>query len=159
MRSSVIAVSLLAVLAVSMASPPQLSAQQWSDQQQEVWSVIVESWDAIVGKDLEWTDTYVHPSAVVWSDENPMPRTRASVKKWDRYGFQNSTTLVTEFSLAAMVVQSNTAVAHYYYSLGNEDAEGKPETVHGRCTDILINENGRWLFLAWRCGELPSDDD
>ncbi|UCF68028.1 MAG: nuclear transport factor 2 family protein [Acidobacteriota bacterium] len=156
MRSSAIVVSVLAALVVSLALPSQLPAQEWSAEQQEVWSVIVESWDAIVAKDIDWTDTYVHPNAVVWGDDVPMPRNRSSVKKWERYSFQNSTTLVSEYSLAAMVVQSNTAVAHYYYSLGTEDAEGKPKTVHGRCTDILIIEDGRWLFLAWRCGDMPS---
>jgi len=159
MRSSTIAVSVLSALLVSLTLPPQLAAQAWSADQQAAWSVIVESWDAIVAKDLDWTDKYVHPNAVVWGDDYPMPQTRASVKRWNRYGFQNSTTLVSEYSLAAMVVQGNTAVAHYYYSLGTEDSEGKPRTVHGRCTDILINEGGRWLFLAWRCGDTPTDDD
>ena len=156
MRSSANAVTVLAALMFSLALPAHLAAQEWSAEQQEVWNVIVESWDAIVAKDIDWTDTYVHRNAVVWGDDVPMPRTRDSVKKWERYSFQNSTTLVSEYSLAAMVVQNNTAVAHYYYSLGNEDAEGKPRTVHGRCTDILINENGRWVFLAWRCGDMPS---
>jgi len=100
MRSSTIAVSVLSALLVSLALPPPLAAQAWSADQQAVWSVIVESWDAIVAKDLDWTDKYVHPNAVVWGDDYPMPQTRASVKRWNRYGFQNSTTLVSEYRSA-----------------------------------------------------------
>lgn len=159
MRSSAIAVSLLAAVLMSWALPSQAAAQEWTDEQKEVWSVILETWDALVAKDVEWTDTWVHPSAVVWGTGLPAPRPKASLKKWHRYNYRNSTTLVSECSLGALVIENNTAVAHYYYSLGTEDAEGKPETVHGRCTDILIKEDGRWLFLGWNCGDMATDND
>ncbi len=84
---------------------------------------------------------------------------RPSVKQWDAYEFGNSKILAHEERLAAMVVQDNTAVAHYFYSLGTEDREGKRRTVHGRCTDILINEGGRWQFIGWNCSDLPSQEE
>lgn len=151
-RSLLSAVVPLAIL----AAPVPALGQSWSQAQQEVWTVVVESWDAIVAKDLAWTDKWVHPNAVVWGDDDPMPRTRASVKKWDGYEFQNSTTLTHEQSPAGIVVQGSTAVAHYYYSLGTETASGERRAVHGRCTDVLIRESGRWQFIAWRCGDSPS---
>ena len=148
----------LIVASVTMVST-QAAAQSWSEAQTEVWTVVTDSWDAIVAKDVSWSDNYVHANAVVWGRENPMPRKRASVKKWDRYNFENATTKVAEFSPAAIVVEGGTAVAHYYYSLGTENHEGKRRTVHGRCTDILVRSDASWKFLAWNCGDEPSDDD
>ena len=149
---SFIAAAIAAVLFVPLAA----QGQSWSPQQQEVWKVVVDSWEAIRAEDVEWSDKWVHPNAVVWSDQNPMPRTRAQLKKWDRFQFENSTTLVDDFSPAGIVVQGTTAVVHYYYSQGTENMKGERRTVHGRCTDILIKEGGRWQFIAWNCGDSPS---
>ncbi len=147
------------VVTAIVVIPVETHGQSWSAEQREVWNVIVESWDAIVAKDVAWSDKWVHPNAIGWGDENPTPRTRATIKNWDRFGFEGSTTLVHEENLLAMVVQGNTALAHYYYSQGVEETEGKRRTIHGRCSDVLIREGGRWQFIGWRCGELPSDDE
>ena len=148
----------IVVLALAI-SGPSLLANQLSGEEKQVWTVIEESWEAIIAKDLGWTDKWVHADAVVWGTSYPMPRTRDAAKRWDQYNFQNSTTLASEFGLGAIVVHGDTAVAHYYYSLGNEDREGERKTTHGRCTDILVREGGAWKFLAWHCGDTPNDDD
>jgi ketosteroid isomerase-like protein len=62
-------------------------------------------------------------------------------------------------SPAAIVVEGDTAVAHYYSSLGMEDEDGERETIHGRCTDILVADGTGWKFIAWRCGDEPDRDD
>ncbi len=139
-------------------APAPAEGQMWSEEQTQVWTLIVDSWNAIVAKDVAWSDKWVHPNAVVWGGQYPMPRKRASVKKWDGYDFQSSTTLTHEESPAGIVVQGNTAVAHYYYTLGNESMSGERQVVQGRCTDVLIREGGRWQFIAWHCGDTPSDD-
>ena len=148
----------LVVLALS-GQVNEARAQTLSDAQSEVWAVVVESWEAIRDKDIEWIDRYVHPDAIVWGTGYPMPRNRESTRRWNRYEFENSTTLAHDFSPGGIVVHGDTAVAHYYYSLGSEDRDGKRRTVHGRCTDILIREGGSWQFLAWNCGDTPNTDD
>jgi ketosteroid isomerase-like protein len=55
------------------------------------------------------------------------------------------------------VIQGDTAVAHYYYSEMNEDKDGKRETTHGRYTDVLIREEGKWRYFTWSGGELDDD--
>jgi hypothetical protein len=150
---------LFALLVVLIASVPRpAEAQTWSDSQQEVWTIILESWDAITARDATWSDRYVHPSAAVWSMDYPMPRTRDDVKRWDSFNFPSETILNDEYNLAALVVEGSTAVAHYYYSTGVQDAEGDRETTHGRCTDILIRSEGTWKFIAWNCTDEDDDD-
>jgi hypothetical protein len=35
---------------------------------------------------------------------------------------------------------------------------GKQSVTHGRCSDTLVRENGRWVFLGWSCSDEPKRD-
>ena len=146
-------VSLVVLPGIGLAGEEHLAGDD-----QKVWKVIMDSWEAIAAEDVAWSDKWVHPRAVVWGTEYPLPRMRESIKKWDRFNFDNSKTLTSDFGLAGLVVQGDTAVAHYYYSLGTEDREGKRETTHGRCTDILVRDGDSWKFIAWHCGDMPKQN-
>jgi ketosteroid isomerase-like protein len=148
----------ITVLVMGLVASP-VSAQTWNSAQQGVLDVIEASWDAIAERDITWTDDFVHPNAIVWADEDPMPITRATEKEWDRFEFPINDIVVRLVSPAAIVVEGDTAVAHYYYSLGMEDEDGERETIHGRCTDILVADGTGWKFIAWRCGDEPDRDD
>lgn len=147
-----------AIAAEHMSAEGVIRGQLPAGVQKAVWKTVTDSWAAIKAKDAGWSDKWVHPDAVVWGTSYPMPRDRASVKKWDRFNFENSTTLTDDFSLAGMVLLKDTAVVHYYYTEGAEDREGKRKTTHGKCTDILMREGGAWKFIAWHCGDMPSGD-
>ena len=144
-----------------LITPLPASGQSWSEREQAVWDVVMASWVEITKGNASWSDDFVHPRAVVWSDQDPMPRTIASVKKWDEHTFAESTTLTYEISPAAIVVEGSTAVAHYHFSLYTQilvgTRAGDNRTVHGRCSDILIDEGGTWKFIAWNCGQEPSE--
>lgn len=148
-------VLLLGSLAVSMGAA---NAQTWSQAQAEVWQVILASYEDIDARDVNWTDKWVLPDAVVWGPAYPMPRSRDSVKRWDAYQLAAGKNHVSEYSPAAIVVHGSTAVAHYYYSNATENREGKHETTHGRCTDVLAKDGDSWKFIAWHCGDEPDDD-
>ncbi len=132
--------------------------QTWSDKQLGVWNVIEAQWKASMQKDANWTDKYLHDKFLGWNNQNPTPRKKASIQKWARYGDENSTTLMQELFASGIVVQGNTAVAHYFYSTGTENKKGERKTTHGKYTDILVNENGTWRFLAWRGGDNPTSN-
>ena len=133
-------------------------AQTWSDEQTEVWNAVLASYVDIDNKDLNWTDKWVTEDALVWGNAYPMPRTRASAKRWDAYQFPLSDTLIADYSPVGIVVHGSTAVVHYYSSSGNRNKEGKHETTHGRCSDIMVKGDDGWKFVAWNCSDEPSDD-
>ena len=134
------------------------TAKDWSKEQLEVWDTVLESYKDIDARDANWSDKWVFPDAMVWGPSYPMPRNRDSIKRWDRYQFARGKNHVTEYSPVAIVVHDSTAVAHYYSSSASEDADGKHEVTHGRCTDVLARDGKRWKFIAWHCGNEPSDD-
>ena len=148
--------TLLSLGIFAMLAGP-VSAQTWDKAQKEVWEVVLASYKDIDSKRADWSDKWVLADAMVWSGSYPMPRNRDSVKRWDTYQFPNSTTHVSEYMPAAIVVHGSTAVAHYYSSSATENKDGKRETTHGRCTDILSKDKGKWLFIAWHCTDEPSD--
>jgi hypothetical protein len=41
--------------------------------------------------------------------------------------------------------------------IATENYKKERETVTGHYTDVLIKENGRWLFLAWEGGDDPEE--
>lgn len=146
-----VSVLLLLVSAVSQA-------QEWNQAQTEVWNAVLGSYVDIDNNDVNWTDKWVTDDAVVWGSGFPMPRTRDSIKRWNGYQFPQSETMMSEYSPAAIVVHDNTAVAHYYYSNGAKNKEGKHKTTHGRCSDIMVKKDNSWKFLSWHCADTPSND-
>lgn len=137
----------LVILLVSVNA----NANQLNKEQTEVWSVVLESYKEIDNKNVNWTDKYVTEDAMVWGGGTPMPRSRESVKRWDKFQFAAGETVVSEYSHAAIVVHNSTAIAHYYFSNGTKDAAGKQKVTHGRCSDILVKDDKVWKFVAWHC--------
>ncbi len=150
--------SIIVLLSGTSAAVAPASGQTWSDKQLEVWQVIEASWKADMEKDTTWTITYLHEKFLGWNNVRPAPRTKLSIHKWNRYGTENSTTLLQELYPVGIVVHGNTAVVHYFYSQASENRKDERKTVHGRYTDILVKESGTWRFLAWSGGANPTND-
>jgi len=132
-------------------------AQSWSAEQQEIWKVEEQQWKMAAAKDLSWMDTMVHPNMRYWETGDPMPRDRASLKRWGRYSSENSTVLEQEIFPISVTITGNLAVVQYHYMVASEDHKKERKTVTGQYTDVLVKENGRWLFIAWAGGDAAND--
>lgn len=139
------------------ATVSQAHGQTWSKKQLEVWKVIEVSWKAIMDKE-DWTTSYLHEKFLGWDNARPMPQDKSSARKWNRYGIENSTTLLQELYPVGIIVHDNTAIVHYFYSQAAEDRKEERKTVHGRYTDILVKEKGKWRFMGWSGGDNPTND-
>jgi hypothetical protein len=84
-----------------------------------------------------------------------MPRDRASMKHWSRFEVGNGTVLEQEILPISVTITGNVAVAQYYYIVARENYKKDRETVTGHYTDMLIKDNGHWLFIAWAGGDDP----
>jgi hypothetical protein len=140
---------------VSFASAA--NAQTWSPEQQEIWRFEEQQWSMSKEKDSSWVDTMVHPNLSYWDTDQPGPQNKASLARWVRYGNTSGAVLEQELFPISIVITGNVAVVHYNYSVASENLEQERETVSGRYTDILMKEDGRWLFLSWAGGDYPQD--
>ncbi len=150
--------SIIVLLSATGSVVAPVFGQTWSDKQLEVWNVIEVQWKASMEKDTTWPDRVLHEKFLGWHNERPMPQDKSSINSWTRYTIENTTTLLQELYPVGIIVQGNTAVAHYFYSEASENRKGERETSHGRYTDVLVKENGTWQFLAWSGGDNPTKD-
>ncbi len=147
------AVSVLALCAFSGSA----YAAEWSAEQQEIWKFEQQQWQMSEAKDLSWIDTMVHQNMKYWETGSPMPRDKASLKHWSRYDAESSTTLVHELFPISATITGNIAVVQYHYMVATENYKKERETITGHYTDVLIKEDGRWMFIAWTGGQDKKD--
>ena len=145
-----------AVLALSVMSGAARAAE-WSPEQQDVWNLEQQQWAMSKSKDLSWIDTMVHQNMRFWETGAPMPRDKASLKHWDRFEADNSTTLEQEIYPISATITGNIAVVQYHYVVASENYKTERKTMTGHYTDVLIKENGRWMFIAWAGGADKTD--
>ncbi len=138
---------ILSVAAVSLAFcgfAGTAAAQTWSPEQQELWQLEQQQWKMSAAKDY-------------WGTGSPMPRDKASLKHWSRFDSESSTTLHHELFPISATITGNVAVLQYHYMMTSENHKKERETVTGQYTDVLIKENGRWMFIAWAGGDIKKD--
>ncbi len=136
-----------------------LFGQTWSPEQREVLAVVEESWEADLAEDATWVDRLTHPNLLSWGRDYPMPRGRDQTKRWSMYDDENSNALLHQLAPVGIAMHGDAAVVHYYVSVASEDREGKRETIHSRCTDVLVRDGSAWKYLAWNCSNESSDDE
>jgi ketosteroid isomerase-like protein len=49
------------------------------------------------------------------------------------------------------------AIVQYHYMVASENQKKERKRATGRYTDVLIKENGRWMFVAWAGGDDPEE--
>lgn len=150
--SSVIAA--IAWLATALV-PAAAQAQTWNAEQTAAWEVSAATWERDLNKDSAWINDTTHASVSAWGMDYPAPRGRGSLHRWAQHGQSTSTMLMYDLSPLAVAIAGDTALVHYYYSTASKSAEGKNETTHGRCSDTLVRDGGKWVFLGWSCSDEP----
>jgi len=130
-------------------------AQTWNAEQEAIWKIEQQQWKMSMAKDSSWIDTLAHPNLRFWEAGSQFPRDRDSLKQWDRYQSENSTTLEQELFPISVTVTGNVAVVQYHYMAARENAKKERETVTGHYTDVLIKDGDSWKFIAWEGGDDP----
>lgn len=132
------------------------NAQQWTDEQKDVWKGVDAYWAASVSDNPLDFLNYFEDSYCGWSYDNEAPGTKADVKKTLTYWINKGKTAYYIIKPAKIWVNGNFAYVHYYYTQVNEDKDGKPITEKGRWTDILMKKEGKWLLVGDHGGEIKS---
>ncbi len=107
------------------------SAQTWSPEQQELWKLEEKQWQMANDKDLSWIETMVHPNLSYWSVGSPVPQTKASLGRWNRFENTSSTVLEQEIFPLSITITGNVAVVSYHYQVARENYKKERETVYG----------------------------
>jgi len=131
------------------------NAQDNRDDSTDVWIAVEAQWDSEENGDKEWIDRMLSDKFYGWGKGTPAPRSKSSTHMWDRFNDEQGKMIAHELYPLEIIVDGDTAIAHYLYTSAYEDKDGDVNTSHGRFTDILIRTGDGWKFLGWHGG----DDD
>lgn len=151
----IIAILTAVLVLISIKS---LQAQQWSDEQKEVWKTVTTYNDLADKRDIQGFLSYFDDSYKGWDYELDAPSGKETIKQSIGYWFQNSKSLYTTLIPAAIWVNGNFAYVHYYYTSATENKEGKVKWQKGRWTDILMKKDGKWVMVGDHGGQTSDDD-
>ena len=138
--------TICALLFLLIAHPSQ--AADWDRQQTAVWELVSQSWvddTAGIGK---WPGNYVDEDARSWNAGWPVPRDKASIAKWSRFGAQNSKVLQYELFPLAIVIKNDTAVVHYSVVSVTENHEQKRKRDQTGNIETLVKDGKNWKFVS-----------
>ena len=148
---------LVITLCLTLFISVQLSAQEWSDKQKEVWKNVETYWNLDVKRDLEGVLSYFHDDYSGWFNRSALPSNKASTSKSFAHFFETTKILLQEIQPVAIKIHGNMAIVHYYYSRLVKDVEGKERNRSGRWTDILMKQGDKWLLIADHGGPSPTN--
>lgn len=136
---------------------PELMGHQWSTEQREVWTSIEKGWSAWVNKDLNEQMLVVHPRYHGWWSKDPLPTSKASVKKWASYYYKTMSSIVHELTPVVIDVHGKVACVHYFFKAAYVDADGQHKLDYGRWTETWLKEGKQWRLIADHGGITSSE--
>jgi ketosteroid isomerase-like protein len=145
----------LTLIGIALLAMGSARAQETGSDQADVWAAVEAQWAAEEKGDNKWIDSRLTDDFQGWERQYPAPRSKTSIKLWDRLGDDLGKTVAHELFPLAIVVHDDVAVAHYLYRNAFEDKDGEIELTNGRYTDVLVRTDDGWKFIAWHGG----DDD
>lgn len=152
---NLISISLSALLLFLFVT--NASAQQWTDEQKEVWAGVQKYWE-IDNNNPQAYFKYFDDSYIGWSYDYETPGTKENAVKSSKYFSTKSKQQFNIITPAKIWVNGDFAFVHYYYTQVSESNDGKPNTEKGRWTDILMKKNGTWMIIGDHGGAIKNDD-
>ncbi len=129
------------------------SAQQWTDEQKEVWVGVQKYWEIDESNQLTFLE-YFDDSYLGWSYNSEAPGTRSDAVKSFTYWTKKGKPQFNTLTPSKIWVSGNFAFVHYYYTQVTERNDGTPRQEKGRWTDILMKKDGKWMIVGDHGGEV-----
>lgn len=149
-------IGLIAASAALLISAP-VSAQEWSDDQSEVWQWVTNTWDKHSDPGT-WAEV-LSDDGYGMNDSYPVPTSKSEMaRRAARFGSEGKV-LFTRLDPLAITVSGDTAVVYYYAGVVEENYKGERDNSTEKCADVLQKNAGQWQFLGWHCTTLEGDDD
>ena len=139
---------IIALVGLSVMAAP-LQAQEWADNQAEVWTYVSSSWEKHT--DAGTWDEELDPAGYGWNTDYPVPTSRSQMAARNAVFGAEGKVLHYRLDPIKIAVNGDTAIAYYYANIVETNHEGKRQTSTERCADTLIKRDNEWRFLGWLC--------
>jgi ketosteroid isomerase-like protein len=135
----------------------QVSGQEWTEAQKEVWKSVNGVWENFTKGDLEAVMAGFHDDSIVWWSDKAIPlgkdTRRPSYYKW-LSGYHKPVSY--ELEPLSIHIFGNVANTYYLYKYIREGYPDYP--VRGRVMETYLKQNNKWLIIGGMnslCNELP----
>ncbi|MDX1403756.1 MAG: nuclear transport factor 2 family protein [Woeseiaceae bacterium] len=126
-----------------------------ANDQAAVWAAVEGVWAAAEDGDSTWIENMLSADFVGWPKSSPAPRSKGSIRMWNRFEQEQFEGVAHELYPLSIVVHGDMAVVHYLYTNAVRSKDKATQVRNGRYTDILVRDEGSWKFISWHGG----DDD
>ena len=145
---------IMLMLFISMAVLSNTAvAQEWSEEQKEVWAAVETIFDLYVNKDLEGIMDCIHDDFITWPNQDALPTNKASTRKSFTYQFKMFEVSIYEIKPVAIKIYGSVAIVQFYYWGVDKYVEGKEVNSSGRRTYIFMKERDKWIWIGHHGGE------
>ncbi len=134
----------------------QVSAEEWTEAQKEVWSAIENRWDTLKQGDLDTIEAGMHDDVIGWSNRLDTPVRKALIMGGYSLLFSDANRRPVTYELIPYAIQIFGDIANVFYTY-KWKAESKLSN-HGRALVSLKKQNGKWLMVSSlnaSCEKLP----
>jgi len=154
-----ICLSLLTAALIVLFSSNSVFAQQWTDEQKDVWAGVEKYWEASASGDAQAFLAYFDESYRGWEYSSKVPQNKANTGKWIEYELKNYTNVFYTLSPIAIWVKGDFAFVDYFYDqVGKDNETGKKKTSSGKWTDILMKKDGKWVLIGDHGGRTSKEE-
>lgn len=124
-------------------------AQQWTEDQKDVWAGVEKYWEVSSKGDAQGFLSYFDESYIGWSYQSVVPQNKSNTAKWITHDFKNNSTVVYSLTPINIWVKGDFAFANYFYNQIEKNKETSKETPSmGKWTDILIKKGNKWVLVG-----------
>ena len=117
------------------------------------WAAVEAIWAAVEDGKEDWVETMLSADFMGWPKNSPAPRSKASIRMWNRFNQQQASGITHELYPLSIVVHGDMAVVHYLYTNAVQTRDKKTSVSSGRYTDVLVRDGSAWKFISWHGGD------
>lgn len=142
----------IAALAVFiMFSANMARAQEWNEDQQEVWKAVKDMWKSWQSGNTDAMAAALHAKYQGWSDDSPLPVGKQEMLDWYNSMKDNIKVPMYNIAPARITVLKNAAVVDYYYDMTVSWSMGTDvgtKQVKGKVAEFYVKDGDKWLLLG-----------
>jgi len=136
----------------SVADPAAAQEADQADDHAAAWAAVEAIWVAEESGNAGWVEEMLSADFMGWPKNSPAPRSKASVRLWNRFDQQQASGITHELYPLSIVVHGDMAVVHYLYTNAVQTRDKKTNVSSGRYTDVLVRDGAAWKFISWHGG-------
>jgi ketosteroid isomerase-like protein len=147
---------MLLVLMIPLSS----QAQEWTAEQLEVWSRLLQCYENINSHDIVTRLSCHHKDYSGWWGEDPVPThgSEELVKHYVENVKANMMEFYYEHIPLDIMIYGDVAILHYMLKTVTAQKDKDDKTTWIKWTDIMLKENGQWNWIADHGNAVESDD-